>query len=143
MKKFNQFIVEAKIPFFKDAKTVSFDFDFTLYYPSKAVRKDGLELFKKYLKAETDVIILTTRHSKFKNEVNNFVKTYAKTDIPIHFTEGEDKADYIKANNLDIDVHYDDDEYEIDELNKSTKVKGVLMPDTKESDEVFLQYYGI
>ena len=28
-------------------------------------------------------------------------------------------------------------------INKLTKVKGILVPDTKESDDAFEQYYGI
>jgi hypothetical protein len=93
---------------------VSFDFDNTI----SEVKMQ--ELAKKYLELGTDVFITTSRASKIKNaplpnkDLFDVAESLGIKKENIKFTEYEDKYLFVK----DFDVHYDDDEMEIDLINR-------------------------
>lgn len=110
---------------------ISFDFDATLSRP------DIQELAKQLVFLGNDVYIVTSRHLKssyklvgggeipFQNE--DLFKVAAEVGIPkenIFFTEMQPKVDFLK----DFDMHFDDDEVEVDLINRSKiKCLGVLI----------------
>tara|TARA_R110000796_G_scaffold215732_3_gene331762 strand:+ start:3956 stop:4303 length:348 start_codon:yes stop_codon:yes gene_type:complete len=103
---------------------VSFDFDSTL------TRDDIQALAKRHIHFGDEVHITTTRRnnvSGFKIENEDLFKIASELKIDednIHFTNYEDKVDYL----TDFDMHYDDDEYEIDLITRSKiKCLGILI----------------
>lgn len=93
---------------------ISFDFDGTLEHLPMQL------LAKKYIEAGIEVFITTTRRDKIKDmkienkEVFDIAK---KVGIPvknINFTNFEDKYKFVR----EYDIHYDDDELEIELINE-------------------------
>ena len=115
-KKWNQFLEQKGIK----PKVVSFDFDDTLTlldseYNYKAPNKFVVSLFKKFKEKGFKVLIVTSRMEKFESDENrlavkDFVDEMGLKPDGIYFTEGQDKAPLLK--NLDVVLHFDDDEYE-------------------------------
>lgn len=110
---------------------ISFDFDSTL------TRSDIQEIADDFINRGHDVHITTSRHTKskyrlvgggninFQNE--DLFKVAEDLGIPkenIHFTEMEPKKDFLEG----FDMHFDDDEVEIDLITRSKiKCLGILI----------------
>lgn len=97
---------------------ISFDFDSTLS------RLDIQEIADDFINRGHDVHVTTSRHSIWKwggiNETfnNDLFEITDKLGIlkeNIHFTNMEPKVDFLKG----FDMHFDDDEVEIDLINRS------------------------
>lgn len=100
---------------------ISFDFDHTLS------EKNMQEIAKLFVAKGNDVFITTSRHqiSPFYNN-SKVYEIAEKVGIPIsriRFTNGKDKYLYLK----DFDIHFDDDDIEIDLINDFTKCVGILV----------------
>lgn len=89
--------------------TISFDFDGTLSLPS--VQEIASEIVKKGY----NVIVTTTRHSKYLNQ--DLIKIIEKVGISkVIYTDGEKKMHYMDG----VDIHFDNDEAELREISRST-----------------------
>jgi hypothetical protein len=103
--------------FIADSKKVSFDFDDTL---STAKGQDIALLLKSEGKT---IYIITRRQQSMSSEV---YKVADKLGIPhsrVYFTNGKMKWEIIKR--LNIGTHYDNNQDEIDLINKNTQCKGI------------------
>ncbi len=100
---------------------ISFDFDGTL---TERVIK---ELVSKLIESGTDVYILTSRFSDCMKDCYELAERLKIRSENVLSTNLQDKGDYILANNLDLDMHFDDDYFEIDSINAKTKTLGVLI----------------
>lgn len=118
---------------------VSFDFDDTLQLP--IIQK----IAERHISAGDDVHIITTRHPKQNikdpdipylatstwishlNKNEDLFRVAERLGIPkdnICFTKSQDKVHFLKT----FDIHYDDDEYEIDLITRSElKCLGILV----------------
>lgn len=103
---------------------ISFDFDSTLSRP------DIQEVAKRFIDFGDDVHITTTRRDKIdfiEIENSEVFEVAEKLGIPkenIHFTNMQDKEPFLNG----FDMHFDDDEYEIDLITRSkNKCLGVLI----------------
>lgn len=111
---------------------VSFDFDSTLQLP--IIQK----IAERHISAGDDVHITTTRSSEpsryrlvggreLPPPNQDLFKIAKKLGIPndnIHFTKSQDKVHFLKT----FDIHYDDDEYEIDLITRSELIcLGILV----------------
>lgn len=98
--------------------TISFDFDGTLSLPS--VQEFAVEL----IKDNYNVIITTTRHSKYLNQ--DLVRIMEKVGITkVVYTNGEDKHYFMDG----IDIHFDNDERELREIARSTYTEVINVTD--------------
>lgn len=106
---------------------ISFDFDSTL------TREDIQIIADDFINRGHDVHITTSRHEswKWKGTNSDFNKDLFlvadRLGIPkekIHFTEMEEKVNFLDG----FDMHFDDDEYEIDLITRSKiKCLGILI----------------
>jgi len=110
---------------------ISFDFDSTL------TREDIQEIANDFISRGHDVHITTSRSLKssyrlvggaeIKFQNNDLFKVAEDIGIPvenIHFTEMQDKVSFLNT----FDMHFDDDEYEIDLITRyNIKCLGVLI----------------
>lgn len=97
---------------------ISFDYDETL----STVK--GKELAKSKIDEGNDVYIITARNESGNNDgLFNVAKDLGILKDRIYFTNGKDKFEIIKR--LGIDMHYDNNQEQIDKINKSTKSKGI------------------
>ena len=104
---------------------VSFDFDGCL------TKKYIQEIAKQFIFCGNLVYITTTRRNNvegFEIENSEVFEIAEKVGIPkenIRFTNYVDKIWFLE----DFDLHFDDDEYEIDSINRSkdTNCKGILV----------------
>lgn len=100
---------------------VSFDYDGTLS------TEKGKEKARKLKEMGNTLYIITARQSSDSKAV------YATADelgIPhsrVKFTNGKDKWPYIKA--LDIMVHYDNNQEQVDKINQNTDARAYLFED--------------
>lgn len=97
---------------------ISFDFDDTLS------TKKGQELAAQKIAEKNEVWIITARQEKDSAEV---LKIADKLGIPhsrVIFTNGKDKWSFVMRHK--IDVHYDNNQEQIDKINHNTLAKGVL-----------------
>jgi hypothetical protein len=100
--------------------TISFDFDGTLSLPSVQ------ELAIKLIKEGYNVIVITTRHSKYLNQ--DLVKVTEKVGInKIVYTDGDKKMHYME----DVDIHFDNDETELREISRSTYTEVINVTDNQ------------
>jgi hypothetical protein len=102
------------------AKTkISFDYDGTL----STVK--GKELAAEKIATGHDVWIITARQ---REDNNNAVYTTAeRLGIPrsrIKFTNGKDKYPYMVR--YDIDIHYDNNQEQVDKINANTLTRAIL-----------------
>ena len=94
--------------------------------PDGSENPEGMKLLNENLaKKDVKVIIVTSRFGQL-NDLNNknmreFLKD-RKLDFDVYFTNGKSKVDLL--NKLSVNTHYDDDIWEIEDLEK-TKVNGV------------------
>jgi len=100
------------------AKVVSFDFDDTLS------TSKGQEKAKQMLAEGYRVLIITARQSKDSKEVFDVADKLGIRRSDIYFTNGGNKWSVVKR--LGVAIHYDNNQEQIDLINKMTKTEGKL-----------------
>jgi hypothetical protein len=100
------------------AKVVSFDFDDTLSTTK------GQEKAKQMLAEGYRVLIITARQSKNSKEVFDVADKLGIRRSDIFFTSGKNKWETVKR--LGVAIHYDNNQEQIDLINKMTKTEGKL-----------------
>ena len=100
------------------AKVVSFDFDDTLSTTK------GQEKAKQMLSEGYRVLIITARQSKDSKEVFDVADKLGIRRSDIFFTSGKNKWETVKR--LGVAIHYDNNQEQIDLINKMTKTEGKL-----------------
>jgi hypothetical protein len=113
---------------------ISFDFDGTLEdefggFPKNNQKEFIQSLAKKYISEGHDVMILTKRYGpEFRNlglKNEHLPVYYLANELGmdnVHFTNREMKFSYIL--NIKIDVHFENDEYEVDLINRACLERG-------------------
>ncbi len=99
-------------------KIVSFDFDDTLSTTK------GQEKAKQLLAENYRVLIITARQSKDSKEVYNVADKLGIRRSDIYFTNGGNKWSVVKR--LGVAIHYDNNQDQVDLINKMTKTEGKL-----------------
>lgn len=99
-------------------KIVSFDFDGTLSTAK------GQEKAKQLLAENYRVLIITARQSKDSKEVYDVADKLGIRRSDIYFTNGANKWSVVKR--LGVAIHYDNNQEQIDLINKMTKTEGKL-----------------
>jgi hypothetical protein len=99
-------------------KIVSFDFDDTLSTAK------GQEKAKQLLAENYRVLIITARQSKDSKEVFDVADKLGIRRSDIYFTSGKNKWETVKR--LGVAIHYDNNQEQIDLINKMTKTEGKL-----------------
>ena len=99
-------------------KIVSFDFDDTLSTAK------GQEKAKQLLAENYRVLIITARQSKDSKEVFEVADKLGIRRSDIYFTNGANKWSVVKR--LGVAIHYDNNQEQIDLINKMTKTEGKL-----------------
>lgn len=99
-------------------KIVSFDFDDTLSTTK------GQEKAKQLLAENYRVLIITARQSKDSKEVFDVADKLGIRRSDIYFTNGGNKWSVVKR--LGVAIHYDNNQEQIDLINKMTKTEGKL-----------------
>lgn len=103
--------------FYVDINKVSIDFDDTLSTPQ------GQALAKRLISQGKDVYIITRRQSQLYNAVYDVADKLGIPRSKVYFTNGRMKWELIKK--LGIGTHYDNNQNEIDLINKNTETKGM------------------
>jgi len=88
---------------------VSFDFDSTL--DTSVMQK----IAHRHIQFGDDVHITTTRHTGPNKDLYEIALRLDISEKNIHFTNHQDKVHFLKT----FDIHYDDDEHEIDLITRS------------------------
>jgi len=96
---------------------VSFDFDGTIS------TKRGQDMATKFMNEGKIVYIVTRRNETMSGQVYKVAEKLNISKNKIIFTNGKYKWEAIKR--LDIGVHYDNNQQEIDLINANTEAKGV------------------
>lgn len=104
--------------FEEESQKISFDFDDVL--TTEKGEKKAIEL----IKDGKDVCIITRRHKAMSSAVYSKAKKIGIPQNKIYFTEGKLKWETVKK--LNIDIHYDNNENEIEKINELTDAKGIL-----------------
>jgi len=99
-------------------KIVSFDFDDTLSTTK------GQEKAKQMLAEGYRVFIITARQSKDSKEVYDVADKLGIKRSDIYFTNGKNKWETVKR--LGVAIHYDNNQEQVDLINKMTKTEGKL-----------------
>jgi len=100
---------------------VSFDFDTTLMFPDGNPNNDIVDIMKDHINNGNEVLIVTSRLANFDNsDLFSFLE-YVDIDVPVVFTDLNDKWPELKK--LKVDLHFDDDKIEIDLINKNTDIE--------------------
>ena len=97
---------------------ISFDFDDTLS------TKKGQKLAAQKIAENNEVWIITARQSKDSAEVLKIADELGIPHSRVVFTNGKDKWSFVMRHK--IDVHYDNNQEQIDKINANTLAKGVL-----------------
>lgn len=100
-----------------DSNKVSFDFDDTLS------TQRGQELAREKIKEGKEVYIITRRQQSASAEVYKIADEIGIPHSRVHFTNGKMKWETVKQ--LNIGTHYDNNQDEIDLINKNTDTKGI------------------
>jgi hypothetical protein len=100
-----------------EASKVSFDFDNTLS------TKRGQTLAKRLITQGKDFHIVTRRQESASAEVYKVADELGISHSKVHFTNGKMKWETIKR--LGIDIHYDNNQDEIDLIDKNTDAVGI------------------
>ncbi|WP_421809080.1 hypothetical protein [Flagellimonas sp.] len=96
---------------------ISFDFDSTL-------SEGFVQSIASSMQQGNNIFITTSRSRQYDNaDLFQLAKYLSIPETNIRFTEHEDK--YLFLNGFD--MHFDDDSYEIDLINRKTKCKGILV----------------
>ena len=99
-------------------KNISFDFD-------KTIDREDIQNLARKLAVRNTIWIITRR---FRHEYKEVFEVASKLGIPqtrIVFTSGRWKWATIK--NMNIDYHYDDKPEEVNQINRFTKTKAILV----------------
>ena len=97
---------------------ISFDFDATLSLPSVQ------EVAKDLIDKDFNVIVTTTRHSKYLNQ--DLIKITDKLGInKIVYTNGEGKEFFMQG----IDIHIDNDESDLRNISRVTYTEVINVTD--------------
>jgi len=99
------------------ANKVSFDFDDTLS------TKRGQTLAKRLITQGKDVYIITRRQESASAEVYKVADELGINHSKVHFTNGKMKWETVKR--LGIDIHYDNNQHELDLIDKNTNAVGI------------------
>lgn len=99
------------------ANKVSFDFDDTLS------TKRGQTLAKRLITQGKDVYIITRRQESASAEVYKVADELGINHSKVHFTNGKMKWETVKR--LGIDIHYDNNQQELDLIDKNTNAVGI------------------
>lgn len=97
---------------------VSFDFDSTL---NQGWVQEICIQFK--LSGKSEVFITTSRRPQDCSDVYEITDNLGIPRENCRFTTFEDKYKFLE----DFDIHFDDDPYEIDLINRHTQCKGILI----------------
>lgn len=97
---------------------ISFDYDDTL------TTTKGQEMALNALKNGDEVLILTARQKSDSAEVYAMAEKLGIKKANVHFTNGQDKWKFVLR--LHIDKHIDNNQEQIDKINKYTTAQGVL-----------------
>jgi hypothetical protein len=100
-----------------EGNKVSFDFDDTLS------TKRGQTLAKRLMTEGKNVHIVTRRQESASAEVYKIADELGIARSKVHFTNGKMKWETIKR--LSIDVHYDNNQHELDLIDENTDAVGV------------------
>ena len=95
---------------------ISFDYDGVL------TTENGKQLLKRKISEGYDVYIVTARRRSLT--VINFARENGVPSNRVFFTEGKDKWETLQR--LGIETHYDNNQEQIDKINKFTNTKGIL-----------------
>ena len=99
-----------------DSNKVSFDFDDTLS------TQRGQDLAKRKIQEGKIVYIITRRQQSASAEVYKIADEIGIPHSRVHFTNGKMKWEEVKR--LGIGTHYDNNQREVDLINKNTDTKG-------------------
>ena len=108
-------IINTELAVQKDK--VSIDFDDTLNTPK------GKELAKRLISEGKNLHIVTRRQDSASAEVYKVADELGIPHSKVHFTNGKMKWETIKR--LEIATHYDNNQDEIDLINKNTEARGI------------------
>lgn len=100
-----------------EANKVSFDFDDTLS------TKRGQTLAKRLITQGKDVYIITRRQESASAEVYKVADELGIPKSKVYFTNGKMKWETVKR--LGIDIHYDNNQQELDLIDKNTNAVGI------------------
>lgn len=100
-----------------DSNKVSFDFDDTLS------TEKGKALAKQKISEGKQVYIITRRQQSASAEVYKVADELGIAYSKVHFTNGKMKWETVKR--LEIGIHYDNNQTEIDLINTNTDTKGI------------------
>lgn len=116
----NQGIAEIISGYKFAIQKVSFDYDQTLSTDK------GKELAKQRIANGDEVYIITARQESGDNEsLFNVARDLGIAKDHIHFTNGKDKWEEVKR--LKIDVHYDNNQEQLDKIKENTDARGILI----------------
>lgn len=99
------------------AEKVSFDFDDTL------TTERGQNLAKKFIEQGKAVYIITRRQDTDSKEVYAMADKLGIERTKVYFTNGKLKWQMVKQ--LGVDIHYDNNQNEIDNIEQKTKAVGI------------------
>ena len=102
---------------------ISFDFDSTLKTALGNPNEEFVGEFRKHMEKGDHIIIVTSRmdSSKSQKEIKSFLQQFGLEAKGIFHTNGNWKAPFLDE--LNVDIHYDDDEQELNHL--SSHVNGI------------------
>ena len=98
---------------------ISFDFDGTLTEPK-------IRELCRSLMVSNDVYIITSRFASTGQDVLDLAKSLGISSERVFFMNGKEKSEFLK-NNLLIDIHFDDDPFEAEQINKNTNILCLLV----------------
>ena len=95
---------------------ISFEYDGVL------TTENGKELLKRKIFESFDVYIVTSRQRSLT--IINFALENIIFSNRVFFTESKDKCETLQR--LGIEIHYDNNQEQIEKINKFTNTKGIL-----------------
>ena len=121
---------------------VSFDFDDTLQTAMDNPNEEIVAKFKEHMRSGDEIIIVTSRNESHgsKKEIKDFLIRHGLKVQSINFTNGDLKASFLDAN--DVELHYDDDDEELKAIKGFPDITGVnAYTDQAEAD--FKEYWDL
>lgn len=115
---------------------ISFDFDGTL--TDSKIREVAKSLLDKH-----EVFILTSRFSDMMGDIFYLANKIGIKRENVLCTNLKDKGDYLLENNLQFDIHFDDDYFEVDSINNKTGTIAVLVDLTLHPNNIRLTEGGL
>jgi len=115
---------------------ISFDFDGTLTDPK--IREVAISLLDKH-----EVFILTSRFSDTMEDVFGLAGRMGLKRENIFCTNLKDKGDWLVENDLQFDIHFDDDYFQVDSINNKTRTLAVLVDLTLHPNNIEITEGGL